>query len=153
MYNPQFSLAEFWVATLNNVLSYAESCVQHKTEKVFYKTIHVCGMADRQKGVGPYFQSGPLLEVDIIANLIWTCKEPVKLRLHWMKLCSSDIHYTTVPQTLKGDRIRHEACYKRKLLKQQKEPRLKLYRAWSVLFSKVSFLNEIYLWVENNILI
>ena len=49
-----------------------------------------------------YFQSGPLSKILTIANLrqaasrIWTCAEP-EFRLCWMKLCSSDNHYTKVP--------------------------------------------------------
>ena len=52
------------------------------------------------KGVKPYFQPGPLSEILTIANLrhaasrTWTCAEP-EFRLCWMKLCSSDNHYTT----------------------------------------------------------
>ena len=63
--------------------------------------IYCCGMVDRQK-VDPYFQSGPLSEILHIVNLrhagsrIWTCAEPV-FRLWWMKLCSSDNHYTKAP--------------------------------------------------------
>ena len=55
------------------------------------------------KDVLPYFQLGPLPEILSIANLrcatsrIWTCAEP-DFRLSWMKLCSSNNHYTTVPQ-------------------------------------------------------
>ena len=56
------------------------------------------GMVDWRKAE-PYFQSGPLSEILTIANprhaasRIWTCTEPV-FRLWWMKLCSSDNHYT-----------------------------------------------------------
>ena len=52
--------------------------------------------------VKPYFQPGPLSEILTIANLrqagsrISACAEP-EFRLWWMKLCSSDNHYTTVP--------------------------------------------------------
>ena len=55
------------------------------------------------KGIQPYFQPGPLLEILTIANLrhttsrVWTYAEP-EFRLSWMKLCSSDNRYTTVPQ-------------------------------------------------------
>ena len=55
------------------------------------------------KGVWPYFQLGPLSGVLTIANLrhtasrVWTCAEP-EFRFSWMKLCSSDNHYTTAPQ-------------------------------------------------------
>ena len=54
------------------------------------------------KSVWLYFQSGPLLDILTIANLwhaanrIWTCTEP-EFSLCWMKLCSSDSHYTTAP--------------------------------------------------------
>ena len=54
------------------------------------------------KGVYPYFQPRPLSEILTIANLrhavsrIWTCAE-TEFRLSWMKLCSSDNHYTTAP--------------------------------------------------------
>ena len=47
-----------------------------------------------------YFQSGPLSEILTISNprhaasRIWTCAER-EFRLCWMKLCSSDNHYTT----------------------------------------------------------
>ena len=52
------------------------------------------------KGVKPYFQPGPLSEILTIANLwqaasrTWTCAEP-EFRLYWIKLYSSDNHYTT----------------------------------------------------------
>ena len=54
----------------------------------------------QMKGLYPYFQPGPLSEILTISNLqhatsrIWTCAEP-EFRLCWMKLCSSDNHYTT----------------------------------------------------------
>ena len=56
------------------------------------------------KGFWPHFQPGPLSEVLTIANF-WhssTCTraEP-DFRLHWIKLCSSDNYYTTVPQRVK----------------------------------------------------
>ena len=49
-----------------------------------------------------YNQPRPLSEILTIANLrhavsrIWTCAE-TEFRLSWMKLCSSDNHYTTAP--------------------------------------------------------
>ena len=49
---------------------------------------------------------GPLSEILTIANLwhaasrVWTCAEP-EFRLSWMKLCSSDNHYTTAPLNYK----------------------------------------------------
>ena len=64
------------------------------------------GMVDRRK-VNSYFQPGPLSEILTNANLqhatsrVWTCAEP-EFRLGWMKLCSSDNHYTTVPQLFGG---------------------------------------------------
>ena len=56
------------------------------------------------KGVKSYFQSRSLSEILTISNLwhttsrIWTCAEP-EFRLWWMKLCSSDIHCTTVTES------------------------------------------------------
>ena len=61
------------------------------------------GMVDRRKAFKPYFQPGPSSEMLTIANLrhaasrVWVCAEP-EFRLSWMKLCSSDNHYTTAPQ-------------------------------------------------------
>ena len=55
------------------------------------------------KGVKPYFLPGPLPEILTIANLrratsrTWTRAKP-EFRLFWMKLYSSDNHYTTAPQ-------------------------------------------------------
>ena len=49
---------------------------------------------------------GPFSEILTIANLrhatsrVWTCAEP-EFRLSWMKLCSSDNHYTTAPLNYK----------------------------------------------------
>ena len=57
------------------------------------------------KDVKPYLQPGPLSEILTIANLrhaasrVWTSAEP-KFRLSWIKLCSSDNHYTTAPQIM-----------------------------------------------------
>ena len=54
------------------------------------------------KDIKPYFQPGPLSEILTIANLqyaasrIWTCTEP-EFKFCWMKLCSSDNHYTMAP--------------------------------------------------------
>ena len=59
------------------------------------------------KGIKPYFLPGPLSEILIIANLwhaasrIWTCAEP-EFRLSWMKLCSSNNHYTMAFLNLPG---------------------------------------------------
>ena len=53
------------------------------------------------KKVSPYFLPGPLSEIFTIANIqhtakrISTCAEP-EFRLSWIKLCSSDKHFTTV---------------------------------------------------------
>ena len=55
------------------------------------------------KGVQPYFHPGPLSEILTIVNLwhttsrVWTYAE-TEFRLSWMKLCSIDNRYTTVPQ-------------------------------------------------------
>ena len=62
------------------------------------------------KGVYPYFQSRPLSEILTIVNLwhvtsrIWTCTEP-EFRLRWMKLCSSDNHYTI------NTTLHHHICW------------------------------------------
>ena len=51
-----------------------------------------------------YFQPRPLSEILTTANLwhsasrVWTCPEP-EFKLSWMKLCSSDNNYSTVPQS------------------------------------------------------
>ena len=61
-----------------------------------------CGMNDQWKAFMPYFQPGPLSEILTIANLwhaarsVWTWAKS-KFRLCWMKLCSSDNHYTMAP--------------------------------------------------------
>ena len=55
------------------------------------------------KCVKPYFQWGPLSEIETIANLrhaansIRPCVEP-EFRLYWRKLCCSDNHCNTAPQ-------------------------------------------------------
>ena len=60
-----------------------------------------CGMVDQQK-VFNLFPVGTIVrEILNIVNLchtseIWTCTKP-EFRLWWMKLCSSDKHYTPVP--------------------------------------------------------
>ena len=58
------------------------------------------------KEVKTYFQTELFPRVlTIIVNLhqvvsrIWASAEP-EFRLCWMKMCSSDIHYTTVPQCI-----------------------------------------------------
>ena len=53
------------------------------------------------KGVKPYFQLTPLSDShhhkSPTHHRIWDCAEP-ELRLYWRKLCSSDNHFTRVPQ-------------------------------------------------------
>ena len=55
------------------------------------------------KDILSYFQLGPLPEILTIVNLwrvtsrIWNYAEP-DFRISWMKLCSSNNHYTTAPQ-------------------------------------------------------
>ena len=68
------------------------------------------------KGVKPYFQPGPLLEILTIPNLrqatsrIWTCAE-TQFRLYWMKLCSSD---TTTPRRYyNAEKYYHRIIYVR----------------------------------------
>ena len=63
-----------------------------------------CGMIDQGKAhLLALFPTRTLSEILTNANLwhtasrIWTCAEP-EFRLSWMKLCSSDNHYTTAPQ-------------------------------------------------------
>ena len=57
------------------------------------------------KGIKPYFQPGALSGILNISNLrhaasrIWACAEP-EFRLCWMKLSSSDNHYSTTPPHL-----------------------------------------------------
>ena len=59
-----------------------------------------CGIVDRRNTFTPYFQSGPLSEIFNIANFrhpasrVLTCAES-EFKLCWMKLCSSDNHFTT----------------------------------------------------------
>ena len=75
-----------------------------KAAFLILKTSHLvelfCGMIDWWKTL--YFQPGPLPEILTIANVrhaasrIWTCAEP-DFRFFWMKLRSSDNHYTTTP--------------------------------------------------------
>ena len=58
-----------------------------------------CGMVDQWK---VYFKPGLLSELFTIPNLQHTarsvsaCAEP-ELSINWIKFCSSDNHYTTVP--------------------------------------------------------
>ena len=78
---------------------YGKSCINYHDDdddKLF------CGMVDQRKAFG---QPGPSSEILTIASLqhaasrVWTCTES-EFRLSWMKLCSSDNHYTTAPNTL-----------------------------------------------------
>ena len=50
-----------------------------------------CGMVDRRKAFSL------ISSRDNCQSRVWTCAEP-EFRLSWMKLCSSDNHYTTAPQ-------------------------------------------------------
>ena len=91
--------------------AYSESCQTSKgpfkllPDKPLTKWWIVFWYGWPTEGVYLYFQPGPLSEILTISNLqhatsrIWTCAEP-EFRLCWMKLCSSDNHYTTAPQTL-----------------------------------------------------
>ena len=91
-----------------------------------------CGMVDRRKAE-PYFQPGPLSESLTIANLrhaasrIWTCAKSV-FRLWWMKMCSSDNHYTTAPlNDTEWERIqKRERGEVRNVLKGKKLPKNKI---------------------------
>ena len=63
-----------------------------------------CGMADRRKAFSLISsRNHSLSEILTIANLqhaairVCACAEP-EFRLSWMKLCSSDDHYTTAPR-------------------------------------------------------
>ena len=101
---------QFWERiTKVHLLTCLKSFLHEFTEKCF-AAFKWCTIYDElflwygwpTKGVKPYFQPGPLSEILTIANLrhaasrIWTSAEP-EFRLCWMKLCSSDNHYTTVP--------------------------------------------------------
>ena len=86
-----------------------------------------CGMADPRKAE-PYFQLRPLPEILTIANLwlatsrIRTCIEPV-FRLWWMKLCSSDNHYTMAPVV--GPLFNKVACFPVNFAKLLRMPTIK----------------------------
>ena len=73
------------------------------------------------KDFKPYFQSGPLSEIFTIANFrhfasrISTSAEP-EFRLCWRKLCSSDSHYTTAPQTKETGKLSLNFIHKMKSL-------------------------------------
>ena len=62
----------------------------------------VCGMVGRQKAFSLISSRDQLTEIlpyatfRLAASKIWTCAEP-EFKLSWMKLCSSDNHYTAVP--------------------------------------------------------
>ena len=75
--------------------------------KIFYKlTIMMmncfCGMVDRRKAFSLIFswdhcqRSSPSRISDTPQAMVWTYREP-EFRLIWMKLHSSDNHYTTAP--------------------------------------------------------
>ena len=65
-----------------------------------------CRMFDKQKCLMPHFKSQTLPQLLTSTNLRyalnrnWTCGEP-KLILYWLKLCSSDNHYTKMPRKFK----------------------------------------------------
>ena len=67
------------------------------------------------KGVYPYFQLGPVLEIPIISNLwhaasrIWTFAEP-EVRFYWMKLCNRNTHYTTAAKFTQKIQNSHKRC-------------------------------------------
>ena len=52
-----------------------------------------CGMVDRRKAFSLISSRGHCQR----GSRIWTCAEP-EFRLSWIKLCTSDNYYTTVPQ-------------------------------------------------------
>ena len=60
-----------------------------------------CGMADRRKAFSlissrDHCQRSSPSRISDTPSRLWTCAEP-EFRLSWMKLCSSDNHYTPVP--------------------------------------------------------
>ena len=56
-----------------------------------------CDMVDQRKTISLISRGGPLSENFWHAmGRIWTCIKP-EFRLWWMKLCSSDKHYTMAP--------------------------------------------------------
>ena len=76
--------------------------------KIFYKlTIMMmncfCGMVDRRKAFSLIFswdhcqRSSPSRISDTPQAMVWTYREEPEFRLIWMKLHSSDNHYTTAP--------------------------------------------------------
>ena len=62
-----------------------------------------CGMVHRGKAFMTYLKPGPISEINTIADIwhaatrVWTWAES-EFRLCWMKLCSSDNHYTIAPR-------------------------------------------------------
>ena len=90
-------MSKFFLLLLKLLISYVS-----KARSKFYLN-YFCGMVDRRKAFTPYFQPRPLSEILTIANLrhaeskVWTHAES-EFRLCWMKLCSSDNHYTTAPK-------------------------------------------------------
>ena len=60
-----------------------------------------CGMLDRRKAFSfissrDHCQRSSPSRISDTPSRVWTCAEP-EFRLSWMKLCSSDNHYTTAP--------------------------------------------------------
>ena len=61
-----------------------------------------CGMVDRRKAFSlissrDHCQRSSPSRISDTLSRVWTCAEP-EFRLSWMKLCSSDNHYTTAPK-------------------------------------------------------
>ena len=61
-----------------------------------------CGMVDRRKTFSlissrDHCQRSSPSRISDTPSRAWACAEP-EFRLSWMKLCSSDNHYTTAPQ-------------------------------------------------------
>ena len=61
-----------------------------------------CGMVDQQEAFCQRSSPSPILSKIIPASIIWMFAE-LELRLRWIKLSSSDNHYTMTP--LKGSLI------------------------------------------------
>ena len=58
-----------------------------------------CGMVDRRKAFSPISSRDHCQGSTSAASRVWACAEP-EFRLSWMKLCSSDNHYTTAPHNI-----------------------------------------------------
>ena len=86
----KYSRVEFFIQFL---LQMFRTNYFHRNDDLF------CGMVGWWKACF-YLQLGPVSKILTIVTLrhavsrIWTCAEP-EFRLWWMKLCSSDNHYTT----------------------------------------------------------